>query len=152
MSPAQRLEALERGENPLVVARMRSGFAVMSNSQFLPGYCLLLGSPIVSRLNDLEGDSRTQFLEDMATLGDAIIAVTGAVRVNYGIYGNLDPFVHAHVWPRYAEEPEEVRTLPPMQFPIGIREAPENAYDPARHDVLRDAIRAKLHMLRAGLT
>jgi diadenosine tetraphosphate (Ap4A) HIT family hydrolase len=87
----------------------------------------------------------------MAALGDAIIAVTGAVRVNYGIYGNLDPFVHAHIWPRFDAEPEELRTLPPMQFPVGIREAPDHAYDPARHDALRDAIRAKLHMLRAGI-
>lgn len=150
MSPAQRLQALERGENPLVVARMRSGFAVMADNQFLPGYCILLRSPLVARLNDLQGDSRTEFLDDMATLGDAILAVTGAVRANYGIYGNLDPFVHAHVWPRYEAEPEELRTLPPFQFPVGIRTAEENAYDPARHDVLRDAIRERLHLMRAG--
>jgi hypothetical protein len=28
--------------NPTTVSPMKSGFVVMSNSQFLPGYCLLL--------------------------------------------------------------------------------------------------------------
>lgn len=29
------------------------------------------------------------------------------MRVNYEIFGNLDPFVHAHVFPRYAWESED---------------------------------------------
>ena len=134
-----------------MIARMRSGYAVMSNTQFLPGYCLLLASPLVPRLNDLVAEDRAQFLEDMATIGDAVIAVTGAVRANYGIYGNVDPFVHAHIWPRYAEEPDELRLITPMQFPGDIRGAEENLYDPARHDALRDALREKLLQLRAGV-
>jgi hypothetical protein len=42
---ADRVDAAERGENPTVLRRMRSGFAVIGDSQFLPGYCLLLASP-----------------------------------------------------------------------------------------------------------
>jgi diadenosine tetraphosphate (Ap4A) HIT family hydrolase len=122
----------------------------MSETQFLPGYCLLLADPLVPKLNDMSPAVRAAFFEDMATLGDAILAVTGAVRANYGIYGNLDPFVHAHVWPRYGEEPEDLRFIAPMQFPADVRGAEENRYDPARHDALRDALRAKLMELRAG--
>ncbi len=151
MTPAHRLAALERGENPLAIARMRSGFAVMSPTQFLPGYCLLLAHPLAPKLNDLGAASRAAFFEDMATLGDAVIAVTGAIRANYGIYGNVDPFVHAHVWPRFGEEPEELRVLAPMQFPAEVRGADEYLYDPARHDPIRDALRAKLFELHAAV-
>ncbi len=34
-----RIGAAERGENPMVLARMRSGYAVIGDTQFLPGYC-----------------------------------------------------------------------------------------------------------------
>ena len=43
-----------RGENPLVMARMRSGLAVIGDRQFLPGYSLLLTNyPTANHLTDL---------------------------------------------------------------------------------------------------
>jgi diadenosine tetraphosphate (Ap4A) HIT family hydrolase len=33
-----------------------------------------------------------------------------ALRINYAIFGNLEPALHAHVHPRYADEPEAMRT------------------------------------------
>ncbi|CAN5348312.1 hypothetical protein BH11ARM1_BH11ARM1_16780 [soil metagenome] len=121
---------------------MKSGFAVMSEAQFLPGYCLLLASPKVANLNSLVAADRAQFLADMAELGDAVLAVTGAVRINYSIYGNLDPFLHAHLFPRYADEDEAQRTLPPFLIPEAVRSG--TPYDPEIHDEIRDQIRARL--------
>lgn len=140
MTPAERIEELEEGRNPRVIARMKSGYAVMFDSQFLPGYCLLIAAPMVEKLNDLSGEARTAFLDDMARLGDAVLAATDAVRINYSIYGNLDPFLHAHVVPRYANEPEEHRTIPPMSIPAEYRTRPEAIYDAPKHDGLRLAI------------
>jgi diadenosine tetraphosphate (Ap4A) HIT family hydrolase len=141
MTPSERIAQLDRGENPAMVARLPSGFAVMADSQFLPGYCLLLAYPQAGKLNDLEGARRSQFLMDMARLGDAILAATNCLRINYSIYGNLDPFLHAHVIPRYEWEPEDYRSKPPMQIPAELREAPEHAFDTQRHAALMDAIR-----------
>ncbi len=110
-----RVGAAERGENPMVLARMRSGFAVIGDTQFLPGYCLLLAAPRVDHLSDLPMKPRTEFLLDMSLLGEAIEAACrshGLVRVNYEILGNREPFLHAHVWPRYDWEPEEYRSGP----------------------------------------
>lgn len=145
MTPDERLQQLVNGKNPRVITQMASGFAVMSDVQFLPGYCLLLAYPKVGKLNDLNGVDRASFLADMASLGDAVLAVTGAVRVNYAIYGNLDPFLHAHVWPRFTDEPEDLRTAPPLTFPASFRNDPTHAYDPAKHDAIRDKLREILH-------
>jgi len=147
MTGTERLALLARGENPKLLLRMRSGFAVMGDTQFLPGYCLLLAYPEVAQLNDLHGASRDQFLRDMTTLGDAIKLVTGAVRINYSIYGNLDPFLHAHVWPRYTWEDEEVRTTPPLSIPMELREAPSVMFDMGRHGGLMRKIREELERL-----
>ncbi|MCF2937204.1 hypothetical protein L1N85_02015 [Paenibacillus alkaliterrae] len=43
----------ERGENPTVLARMKTGFALIGLTQFLPGYCLLMRSPQIKDLTDL---------------------------------------------------------------------------------------------------
>jgi len=142
MTPSERLSKLERGENPALIARMPSGFAVMGDSQFLPGYCLLLAYPMVEKLNDLQAEPRAQFLEDMARLGDAILKATGCKRINYSIYGNLDPFLHAHAFPRYEDEDPAYATIPPMSIPAEIRAAVP--FDPETHADLMAKIRAAL--------
>ncbi len=108
----QRVDAARRNENPQVIARLKSGWAVMGDVQFLRGYALLLPDPVVPHLNALTGAGRTQFLDDMARLGDAVLAVTKAIRINYEMLGNLEPALHAHVFPRYDEEPVDLQTKP----------------------------------------
>ncbi|MCA0360844.1 MAG: hypothetical protein LCH41_07295 [Armatimonadetes bacterium] len=106
------VEACRAGELPRVLGRMPSGWAVMGDPQVLPGYCLLYPDPVVPHLNALTGEARAQFLHDMTRLGDAVLQVTGAVRINYEILGNLEPALHAHVVPRFSDEAEELRTKP----------------------------------------
>jgi diadenosine tetraphosphate (Ap4A) HIT family hydrolase len=102
-----RIAAAHRGENPLVLAKMRSGFAVIGDTQFLPGYCVLLPTEKVNSLNELNYKQRSEYLLDMSLIGDAIQAVCHPRRVNYSIYGNTDVYLHAHIFPRYEWEPEE---------------------------------------------
>ena len=97
------------GTLPRLIARMPSGWAVLGDPQILPGYCLLLPDPVVGDLNQLVGSSRELFLRDMAALGDAVLAVTGAERINYDILGNVEAALHAHVIPRYGWEPPALR-------------------------------------------
>jgi diadenosine tetraphosphate (Ap4A) HIT family hydrolase len=103
------VEAAERGELARAIARMPSGWAVLGDPQITRGYCLLLPNPVVPDLNALSGDRRRQFLDDMAALGDAVLAVTGAERINYEILGNVEPALHAHVIPRHATEEPHLR-------------------------------------------
>lgn len=141
-----RVRAAHAGESPSVICRMPSGWAVMGDSQLLRGYCLLLPDPVVPDLNALSGAERARFLSDMATLGDAVLEVTGAVRCNYEILGNQDPALHAHVFPRFDTEPEAFRTLPPMFYPAEQRSAVP--FDPDRDKELitriADAISKRL--------
>jgi diadenosine tetraphosphate (Ap4A) HIT family hydrolase len=136
----RRVDALRAGRDPAFVARLASGWAVLGDPQVLPGYCLLLPDPVVPTLNALQGPARAAFLADMATLGDAVLAVTHALRVNYAIFGNLDPALHAHVIPRYQEEPEALRTAQPWAYDWNA--AP--AFDLELHRDLRDRIHAAL--------
>jgi diadenosine tetraphosphate (Ap4A) HIT family hydrolase len=136
----RRVDALRAGKDPTFVARLASGWAVLGERQFLPGYCLLLPDPVVPMLNALTDAERAAFLADMAALGDAVLAVTHAVRINYAIYGNLDPALHAHVIPRFQDELPELRHAQPWAYDWDA--AP--AFDVERHRELRDRIHTQL--------
>ena len=108
----QRVAEAHRGENPTVLCQMPSGWAVIGEQQFIGGYCLLLADPVVSDLNVLNGPERAQFLADMAIIGDALLEVTEAYRINYEILGNSEPALHAHIFPRYLSESDAARRVP----------------------------------------
>lgn len=108
----RRVEECRAGRSPQTVCRVASGWVVLGDAQFVRGYSLLLPDPVVADLNELDGAKRTAFLHDMSVVGDALLALTDAVRINYEILGNVDPALHAHVIPRYSYEPEALRTRP----------------------------------------
>ena len=94
---------------------------------------MLYPDPVVPHLNSLDGAARGQFLADMARLGDALLQVTGAARINYELLGNVEPALHAHLIPRYADEPAVTRTRPVWLHDWSA--AP--AFDAAAHRDLR---------------
>lgn len=108
----ERVEQARSGANPKVICKMKSGWAVMGDVQFLPGYCLLLPDPVVPSLNHLDLNGRIRFLADMTLIGDALLEVTNAYRINYEILGNSEPELHAHIFPRFESEPDEKRRMP----------------------------------------
>ena len=136
----RQVEAARAGQLARVLARMASGWAVLGDPQITTGYCLLLPDPVVPDLNALTGQARRQFLDDMAALGDAVLAVTGAERINYEILGNVEPALHAHVIPRHVSEDPALR-LKPVWLHDWTQVA---AFDAERHAGLREAIRLKL--------
>ena len=93
---ADRIGSARAGTNPTVLARLTRSYAVMGDTQFLPGYCVLLvDTPGVDRLTDLPKRQRREFLEDMDTLGEAVetacrVTDPGFRRMNYEILGNTD--------------------------------------------------------------
>jgi diadenosine tetraphosphate (Ap4A) HIT family hydrolase len=146
---SDRIGSALRGENPTVLARLPAGFAVIGDVQWLPGYCVLLSDdPAAERLSDLAPGQRSAFLDSMARLAAAVERACAASdpalrRVNIEILGNADAFLHAHIWPRYAWEPEEVRTRPVWLYPVERWHDPATALGP-QHDDLRAAITANL--------
>jgi diadenosine tetraphosphate (Ap4A) HIT family hydrolase len=146
-----RIGAAHRGKNPLVMARMRSGFAVIGDTQFLPGYSLLLtDDPSVDHLTDLDWERRTQFLFDLSLLGEAVERAcrdNALRRINYEVLGNSETVLHGHVHPRYDWEPPDRIRGPVWRYPREVRSDPDAAYSDAKHGRLRAAITAALEVL-----
>lgn len=91
-----RIGSAKAGTNPTVLAKLPQSFAVIGDTQFLPGYCVLLvDNPSIDRITDLPKAQRLEFLDCMDTLRQAVetaCRATGTAfrRMNYEILGNTD--------------------------------------------------------------
>ncbi|MGW0394431.1 HIT family protein [Streptomyces sp. NPDC003042] len=138
-----RIGSARRGQNPTVLRRLDSGFAAIGDRQFLPGYSVLLtDDPAVTRLSDLPPARRIAYLTDLERLAEAVeracVRLDPAFRrVNIEILGNTDPYLHAHIWPRYDWEPADLVRRPVWlyedeEFWRGERHALASRHDPMR--------------------
>jgi diadenosine tetraphosphate (Ap4A) HIT family hydrolase len=139
----RRVAEARAGRDNTLLGRCASGWAVFGQRQFVAGYLLLLPDPVVPDLNALTPERRSQFLLDMSRLGDALMRVASPVRINYAIFGNVEPALHAHVIPRYRSEPEAMHKAHPWEY--DWNDAPE--FDAAAAAPLVKSLRAELAQL-----
>jgi diadenosine tetraphosphate (Ap4A) HIT family hydrolase len=139
----RRVTEARAGRDQTVLGRCASGWAVFGHQQFVQGYLLLLPDPVVPDLNSLTPERRSQFLLDMSHLGDALVRTTSPLRINYAIFGNVEPALHAHVIPRYRNEPAHLRAAHPWMYDWNA--AP--AFDPIAAGPLVRALRTELAQL-----
>jgi diadenosine tetraphosphate (Ap4A) HIT family hydrolase len=124
------------------ICRLPSGKVYLSARQYHRGYCILQAEPQVESINHLDLPKQSEFFADMTRIGDAIMKITGAYRMNYMILGNLHPVLHAHIIPRHDFEPESLKCELPTTNPAFDDEA--HAFDAARDGELMEKIRVKL--------
>lgn len=137
MTVSKQIEAARAGLEPARICQVPSGWVVLCTMQYLRGYCILLADPVVPSLNDLTRQQRADYLWDMSIVGDALLEVTGAYRINYAILGNSDPVLHAHIVPRYLTEPDEFRLQTPWSYPQEIMDTTSFDYDRDRELMLK---------------
>ena len=133
--------AARRGENPRVITRLPAGWLVIGDVQPLPGYCVLLADPIVPGPNAMSEADRARYALDMFRVGDALMAIAGAYRINYETLGNLDPSLHTHIIPRFTTEPDEQRR---ERAAVAYEWAKARSFDPATDGPFMARMRAWL--------
>lgn len=139
----ERVSLAREGKNPYLIGKMKSGWLVIGDVQPLPGYCVLLADPVVPSLNDLPEAARVDYLLDTARIGDALLRVTNAYRINYETLGNSDPALHTHITPRYLEEAAEKRSGPVM---VGYDKKNSRKFDPSIDGDFVKAMRKALNL------
>jgi diadenosine tetraphosphate (Ap4A) HIT family hydrolase len=93
----------------------------------------------VGSINDLKEPERGLFLSDMVAVGDALLTITDAYRINYEIQGNGDQALHAHIFARYRTEEAEYRRGPVWRYSSTVRQS--KPFNPITHDGLRRELR-----------
>ena len=112
-----RVARIRAGDDPQLLAEMPSGYAILGKYQPAPirGCCMLLPHEAAASPNDLDERGRERFFADLVRIGDAILRVTGAERVNYLVLCNQVPELHGHCVPRFASEDPALRLQGPFE-------------------------------------
>jgi diadenosine tetraphosphate (Ap4A) HIT family hydrolase len=139
----QRIEAARTGLDPALICQISCGWVFLCGMQYLRGYCILQADPEVESINSLEPAQQAEFLCAMVMVGDAIMEVTGAYRINYAIMGNSEPVLHAHIVPRYLSEPDDMRIIGPWSYPNMSDDS--TRFNPTRDAQLILDLRTSIH-------
>ena len=136
-----------RGENPMVIARMRSGFAVIGDTQHLPGYSLLLCARPVRRPPHRPPARPAPARSCSTWRCSARRSSAPAIprRINYEVLGNSLPLAARRTsMPRYEWEPAELSGGPVWRYPDAVRASRAPLQRTREHGELRATIRSEL--------
>ena len=92
--------------NPYFVAELETGYVVLADNQYVPGYSLFISNTCVPELHELPRDRRSRFLEEMALAAEAVFRAFEPRKLNYELLGNSVAHLHWHLIPRYADDPK----------------------------------------------
>ena len=95
-----RIELIRKGKNPWFVKELKTGYVVIGDHQHFKGYTLFLCKEHKTELFELEQEVKTKFLEEMATVAEAVSRAFGAEKMNVEMLGNGDTHLHWHLFPR----------------------------------------------------
>ena len=117
----QRIALIKEGKNRYFVKELKSGYVVLGDHQYYKGYTLLLSKVHTNELHKLRPEERTQFLEDMALVSEAVYKAFKPSKLNYELLGNSDSHLHWHIFPRYLDDPKPDYTT--WVVPTSIRKS-----------------------------
>jgi diadenosine tetraphosphate (Ap4A) HIT family hydrolase len=141
----QRIDQIQKATNPYFVAEFPTGYAVMGDFQFYPGYTIFLSKVHATELHHLGKEQRIQFLEDMAKVAEGVYGVFRPLKLNYELLGNLDSHMHWHIFPRYVDDPDPKN--PVSVVPPEIRNAESTRPSPEQLTEMKTKLRNELQRL-----
>lgn len=95
--------------NPYLIAEMEHSFFVVGDHQFHQGYSLVLLKDHVRELHDLPSDLQREHFAEVMRATRAVHATFSPWKLNHACYGNGEPHVHWHIFPRYEDDPDRTR-------------------------------------------
>src|SRR5688500_1585049 len=93
-----------RDNGPNVVASLGTCVVTTDESVAVAGYCCIVLKDHRVELHELSNQEGAAFMQDVKRVAAAVQSITGAIKLNYEIHGNVIPHVHMHILPRYPDD------------------------------------------------
>jgi diadenosine tetraphosphate (Ap4A) HIT family hydrolase len=90
-----------RDSGPNVVASLETSLVTTDEAVAVAGYCCIILKDHRVELHQLSEQEGGAFMADVKRVATAVQAITGAIKLNYEVHGNVIPHVHMHIVPRY---------------------------------------------------
>jgi diadenosine tetraphosphate (Ap4A) HIT family hydrolase len=105
----ERVALWREGRNPYFIEEFAHSIFVVGDHQFHKGYALVLLKKHVPELLDLPSDIQSEMFKEVLRAGQALVGAFHPWKMNYSCYGNAEPHVHWHLFPRYESDPDRRR-------------------------------------------
>lgn len=90
-----------------VIATLPSSYVAVNEGVSVRGYCCLILRRHATELHQLDDAEAAALMRDIQRVAHTVQQLTGAIKLNYEIHGNVVPHVHVHIVPRYPGDPIE---------------------------------------------
>ncbi|MCI0336670.1 MAG: HIT family protein [Acidobacteria bacterium] len=105
----ERIEIWRKGNNPHFIYEFENSIFVLGEHQYHRGYSLILLKSHVRELHELLPDVQTALFQEVMTATSAIVRTFRPWKMNHSCYGNAEPHIHWHLFPRYDSDPDHTR-------------------------------------------
>ncbi|HEY0866660.1 MAG TPA: HIT family protein [Fimbriimonas sp.] len=94
------------GRSERFVYEFEHSVLTVGEHQFFEGYCVLLLKEHVRDLHELAQPVRRAFFDETMAATEAIVKAYQPWKMNHASYGNAQPHLHWHLFPRYEDDPD----------------------------------------------
>ena len=105
----ERIALWREGGNPYLIDEFEHSLFVVGDHQFHPGYSLVLLKEHVRELHELSLSVQAASFQEVMAATRALVRTFGPWKMNHACYGNAEPHVHWHLFPRYESDPDHRR-------------------------------------------
>ena len=102
----ERVDAWRKGENAHFIHEFEHSIMVLGEHQFHPGYSLILLKEHRRELHELAPEAQTALFQELMAATRALVQAFQPWKMNHACYGNAQPHVHWHLFPRYDTLPD----------------------------------------------
>ena len=96
-------------KNPFLIHEFKNSYFVLGDHHYFKGYSLLLLKDHVRELHELKPHVQQELFQEVMIAGKAVFDAFCPRKMNYSCYGNAEPHVHWHIFPRYEDEADHKR-------------------------------------------
>jgi diadenosine tetraphosphate (Ap4A) HIT family hydrolase len=101
-----RVQLWRKEQNPYFIYEFENSIFVLGEHQFHPGYSLILLKSHIRELHELPHSVQTALFHEVMTATKAIVRAFRPWKMNHSCYGNAEPHIHWHLFPRYDTRPD----------------------------------------------
>lgn len=104
--PLPRVSAALAGPTAELIGVSQTSVLLLGEHQAYPGYCVLWSRDPVKELHHLNPAAYLGYLIDLRRACTAVEAAYRPLKLNLAILGNQVPYLHTHLFPRQADDPQ----------------------------------------------
>lgn len=114
-----RLAHYQTGLNPYCIHEFEHSIFVIGDHQYHRGYAQVILKQHVIELHELVPSVQAAHFQEVMIATDALVKTFQPSKMNHACYGNLDPHLHWHLFPRYTSDPDHQKQpwLHAAEFP-----------------------------------